>query len=288
MQEGDNGAARRWLALAGCAMGMTAASPALADESPFAAVYMTDVLPKGSMEVEQWLTWEHKRPFQSYDHLAGRTEFEMGVAKDFQLALYANYDYRRIRPFDPADADESTNSLDFTSVSAEAVYQVTDPYTHPIGFALYVEPSIGADVRELEAKLLFDSYFLDDRLVLAVNLALEYEWEREGGEWHKGSEVTLLAGLAYRIAPRWHAGLEFKASREIDGLTLLQKAEAAADSFFVGPTLHYAERKWWATLGAQAQLPWAKNLSGAPGETVDGYAHEEPRYSLRLRIGVPL
>ncbi len=42
------------------------------------------------------------------------------------------------------------------------------------------------------------------------------------------------------------------------------------------------------TLGVQAQLPWAQNLSGTPGETVGGFAHEEERLRVQLRIGVAL
>ena len=182
------------------------AAPAFADETPFAAIYTTDLLPAGGMEVEQWLTVENGRPFESWHNVAGRTEFEYGVTNRLQLALYANYDYRRVRPFDVRADDARETDLHVKSVSGEAIYRLLSSYAHPIGLALYVEPAIGPDFREIEAKLLIDKRFLDDRLVIAANPIVEYEWEREADGWHKNTELQLLAGAAYRLAPGWFGG----------------------------------------------------------------------------------
>lgn len=268
--------------------GTAAATPAFADETPFAYVYTTDILPKGGMEIEQWLTANNGRPFESWHTIGGRTEFEYGVTNKLQLALYANYDYTRVRPFDTRAADARETDLKFTSVSGEAIYRLMSPYTHPVGLALYVEPAIGPGFREIEAKLLIDSHFLDDRLIVAMNPIVEYEWEREGTGWSKHTELQLLLGAAYRLAPGLFGGVEFKAKRELDGVSAFGNADPAADSFSAGPTLHYAKGEWWATLGVQAQLPWARTLNGEALETVNGFAHEEPRYSVRLRFGVEL
>lgn len=263
---------------------------ALADESPFAAIYTTDILPKGGMEIEQWMTWENGRPFESFDRLAGRTEFEYGVTNDFQQSFYLNYDYVRIRPEGPLAGDGAKDKLKFTSVSAESIYRITDAYTHPIGFALYLEPGIGPDNREIEAKILLDSHFLDDRLIIAINPILEWEWERDnsGEPFERATELTLIAGASYRFAPAWYGGFEFEAKREGDGLLFGDAFHKAADSFRIGPTLHYGQDNWWVTAGYLAQLPWAANLNGELGETVDGFAHEVPRHSLRIRFGIEL
>lgn len=259
-----------------------------ADESPFSSIYTTDVLPAGGKEIEQWLTWENGRPFETYNRLEGRTEFEYGFTNDFQGALYLNYDWIKNTPKTP-DADTGfEDDTHFTGVSGELIYRLTDPYTHPLGFALYVEPLIGADKREIEFKALVQKNFLDDRLVLAGNGVLEYEWTKEGREWEHNTEAKFLLGLSYRVAPNWFAGAEFQYKREFDGHVFSGESEAAADSFFLGPTLHYTQENWWLTLAAQAQLPTAGNLNGELNETVDGYAHEEPRLSLRLRFGIEL
>lgn len=277
-----------WIMALPLIAGIVAAPGAKADETPFAYVYTTDTQPAGSVEIEQWLTYENGRPSESWNHVQGRTELEYGLTNRLQTALMFNYDWLRVRPHGPAAADSAADDFSYTSTGAELVYQLTDSYTHPVGVAVYFEPSYGSDNQEIETKLLFDSHFLDDRLIAAANLILEYEWEREDGDWHKDTELTLAAGLGYRFAPGWSAALEFKAKREFDGIAILQHASAAADSFTVGPTLHYAQEGWWASLGLQEQLPWASNLSGETGETAGGFAHEEPRTALRLRVGVEL
>ena len=273
-----------------CLAQFFAASGALADESPFSAIYTTETLPAGAKEMEQWLTWEHRRPYESWNRLAGRTEFEYGVTNRFQVALYANYDWIRVRPHSPLAGDEATNRTKFTSVSAEAIYRFTDSYTHPVGFAVYVEPGYGANTREVEVKVMLDSHFLDNRLTLAINPVIEWEWEREhsGAPFERATELTLLAGLSYNFSPGLYGGVEFEAKREGDGALLGESVHPAADSFRVGPTLHYGHGRWWMTVGALAQLPWAGTLNNEPGEVVNGFAHEVPRFSLRLRFGLAL
>lgn len=262
----------------------------LADESPFAAIYTTDILPKGGMEIEQWMTWENGRPQESFNHLTGRTEFEYGVTDNFQQAFYLNYDYLNVRPEGPLALDDPQDRAKFTSVSGESIYRLADPYTHPVGVALYLEPAIGPDVREIEAKILLDSHFLDDRLIFAVNPIVEWEWQRDhtGLPFERGTELTLIAGASYRFAPGWFGGVEFEAKREGDGALFGDAFHPAADSFRIGPTLHYAQDNWWVTLGWLAQLPTAAQLNDEPGEVVDGFAHEVARHSVRIRFGIEL
>lgn len=283
------------LALTAAILAAAGTSPALADESPFGTLYTTDTLPAGAAEVEQWATWKSGKPHESYSRLEGRTEYEYGVTSDFQLAGYANYKWTYQRPAGgPSDSE-----AEFTSVSAEAIYRLWDPYTHPFGVALYLEPAIGSGLREIEAKLLLQKNFLDDRLVLAANAVLEQEWEHADADlsaapgspeavahWDKETELKFLIGASYRVASNWSAGAEFEVKREYDGLLVWDHAAAAADSYFFGPTLHYAAENYFVTLSTQAQLPWAANLSGEPGETVNGFAHEEERYRAQLRIGI--
>ena len=282
-----------WVVVGAMIAGTFCAPSASADESPFARVYTTDTLPAGASEIEQWVSWLGGKSHQSYQTLQGRTEYERGITNNFQLSAYANYAWLHDVP--------GESHTRFTGVSAEAIWRIWDVYTHPIGIALYLEPSIGPGSREIEAKLLLQKNFLDDRLVVAANGVLEHEWERDDADpaappgspdasahWGKGTELKLLLGAAYRFAPNWSAGAEFEAKREFDGLLIWDNSTAAADSFFVGPTLHYANRDYFLTVGVQAQLPWASNLSGEPGETVNGFAHEEERYRVQLRIGIEI
>src|SRR5437867_7204798 len=72
-----------------CAAVLSAA--ATAGESPFGYVYTTDTHPRGTREIEQWLTQRYDQSRGDYDLWQGRTEFEYGVSDRLQTALYLNY-----------------------------------------------------------------------------------------------------------------------------------------------------------------------------------------------------
>src|SRR5258705_1822135 len=184
--------------------------PPRADESPFASIYTTEILPRGASEVEQWATWANSKPDERFDEVAGRTEVEYGVTGRFQLAIYANYSWTRIQPNGPGAPDGAVDTTRFNGFSAEAIYQVLNPYTDPFGFALYLEPAIGPGERALEAKLLFQKNFLDDQLIFAANFNLEYVWARDAaaGIWDHETALEFYLGASYRFAPGWFGGVE--------------------------------------------------------------------------------
>jgi len=99
-------------------------SPARADESPFASIYTTEILPQSAGEVEQWATWASSKPDEQFDELVGRTEVEYGITNKFQLALYANYSWTKIVPKGPGAPDGPVDTTRFNGFSAEAIYQM--------------------------------------------------------------------------------------------------------------------------------------------------------------------
>src|SRR3954463_4218668 len=68
-------------------------SPAMADESPFASIYTTEVMPAGTAELEQWLTWASDKIQERFDTVQGRSELEYGFSDRFLGSLYANYEW---------------------------------------------------------------------------------------------------------------------------------------------------------------------------------------------------
>jgi hypothetical protein len=257
---------------------------ARADESPFAYTYLTEVLPQGEIEVEQWLTWKHKKPQEKFDVLEGRTEIEYGFTNRFLGALYLNYEHVNIEPEGPGAPNGAENTTKFTGVNAEFIYQVWSPFTDPFGFALYAEPAIGDGERALEFKLLFQKNFLEDRLVFATNFIFEFEWEHEEeeDEWEREAAFEINIGLAYRVAPGWFLGAELLNENAYEG----HFEHAEVSSWYVGPAVHYASQNWWATLGFYKQLPWASNHTDEPELTSHGYVVDAERTRLRFRLGV--
>jgi hypothetical protein len=278
------------------------ANAAIAGEYPFGYVYTTDTHPRGARELEQWLTWRHGQSRGDYDAWLYRTEVEYGVTDNLQAALYLNYSHVnafRNRPDDTTgpgafvpdavDPQARYRHTFFESISNEWIWRLLSPYKDPLGLALYIEPTYGPHKRELEGKIILQKNFLEDRLIWAANLTAAQEKENFHGQWEREGELELTTGLAYRFAPRWHAGLEYRHHRGYEG-SGFSKAKRAYSANFLGPTLHYAERSWWITATFLTQLANARGYTDEAREDIIGgrfYGEHHERHELRIRLGIP-
>ncbi|HJS85417.1 MAG TPA: DUF6662 family protein [Acetobacteraceae bacterium] len=281
-----------------------------ADEPLFGYTYTTDLLPRGKWELEQWATTGLGQSRGDYKLLGLREEVEYGLTNNFQVALYANWFHVSANrngvegatggPGVPESADPARpySSTRFDSVSFESIWRLLSPYKDPIGLALYLEPTIGPGVKELEGKLILQKNFMDDRLVWAANLTVEPEWERQPGnpfvdpfdpEFHsrleKATVLEFTTGLSYRFAPSWFAGLEFRNHNEFSGIGFAHPEHSA---FFLGPNVHYAAERFWATLAVLPQLPFARAYNEAQRAVRVGgriFGNEHPGLEIRLRVG---
>jgi hypothetical protein len=147
------------------------------------------------------------------------------------------------------------------------------------------------DVFSFETILLAQKYFMEGQLVVAANLGIEatdakrapidnlppdFEWPT----FHEMEiEVSASAGVTYRIAPSWFIGAEtlYQSERE---------TEVGQERWSVqaGPTVHYASKKWWAT------LTYFQQLAGGPEYPGQEYSNlhlvEKTKYEARLKIGI--
>jgi hypothetical protein len=281
-------------------------SIAKAEESHFGYVYTTDLLPQGAKEVEQWATWRHQKADGYFDQIDGRTEFEYGLTDKLQVAFYANYAWSRAYhngPFgettppeplsyDKPGPEDHYNAVRFVGFSAEAIYRLWSPYSDPLGVAVYVEPTIGPAFRELEAKLILQKNFLDDRLVTALNLTYAPEWRYDTVEddpkrkaWGYETDVNANIAASYRFAPNWSAGFELINEHEYNSYTFSKESN---DGYFFGPVIHYGGKKFFVTATFLEQLPWASEHSDTvPGAIVDRriYDNDFEKYRLRIKVG---
>ncbi len=282
------------------AVTLSFAVPTFAGESPFGYVYTTDTHPRGEREIEQWLTRRHGQSRGDYDLWQARTEFEYGITDRLQTALYLNYDH--VSAFhnradgttgpgafvpDSVDPDARYRRTFFQSFSNEWIYRVLSPYKDPIGLALYIEPTWGPDERELETKLILQKNFLEDRLVWAANLTAAAEKERFHGAWENEGELEFTTGLAYQVAPGWHAGLEYRHHRGYEGRGFSAAKRVYAVNF-IGPSVHYASRKWWLTATFLSQIANAKAYNDEAREDLIGgrfYGEHHERNELRIKVG---
>jgi len=273
--------------------GTFAASSAQADERYFGYVYSAEPMPKGETETEFWITDRRGKDEGHYDAQDYRIELEHGFTDRLTVAGYANFQSHNVHGM--AGEEDIDRDFAFKGLSAEFKYNVLSPYKDGFGLTLYAEPGwskihSGSGERgteyELELKLLLQKNFLDDRLIWGTNLVFEPEWEKEveieeGGEreveWEKELKLEVTTGLSYRIAPGWFAGVEGRYSSVYPDWTDGLDREAYAIS--AGPTVHYAGKKWWATL---SYLP---QLFGAPSPNGSRSLDEFEKREVRLLVG---
>jgi len=288
-------------------------APAYADEPLFGYVYTTDVLPQGQREVEQWATLREGRANGEFHVWQGRTEFSYGVTNNFQLSAYLNYAHADVfhdapdgTTLPPEIFAEYTTGPDdhfrewrSEGISVEGIYRFFSPYTTDgWGLALYVEPTIASNTRGLETRLLLQRNFADDRLVIAANLTLAYEWRRLPGDpsadpdseeflrhWDKETDVNLGLGVSYRFRPNWSIGGEFLNEREWAGLNPFDSSRRMNSVYYIGPNIHYGGEHFFATVTALAQVPWGTDFTDS-GAVIDGISNADDFENYRLRVKV--
>lgn len=281
------------------AMGI--ANSVQASEALFTHTYLAETLPKGAMEVEQWLTQRSDKSQGTYELSQYRTEFEYGVTDRWTLAVYANaYRVEAERDNSTAsrnnytaapggDGDEVTGGgpvtfgshvpyfeslplpsskyveSDFESISVESIFQFKSPYQDGYGLAAYTEVTYGSKTKELELKLLYQKNLMDDDLILATNAVLEFENEKWAGvgSGEREVELQLTGGASYRLAPNWRLGLELRNQRGYEGAYSVSSQYRNYSAWFAGPTLHYGDKNLSVTVGYQQQLPYATAYSDA-------------------------
>jgi hypothetical protein len=307
----------KFCALAALGMAIAGSTPAKADEPLFGYIYTTDLLPKGQKEIENWTTLREGRSNGDFHLFQNRTEVSYGATSNFQISGYMNLAYGNVKHDGPDGstippevfADYNSTSTGrfrkfrFESASLEAIYRFSSPYTSPIGAAIYLEPSIGPRTKELEARLILQKNFIDDKLVFAFNATLGYEWRRLHGDpeadpttidfrSHIDKETDINFGLAgsYRFAPGWSFGAEIQNEREFAGLDPFKADHRTNLAWYSGPTLHYGGRHFFATFTTLFQLPWAHDYAESDpmqDAVIHGISNADDfeKYRFRVKVG---
>lgn len=294
----------RLLAAALSLAALSALPQAHAGESQFGWIYTADLHPKGKSELEQKLFLQHGQSRGQYDNLRIQTEYERGMSDNWQLALYVNSRainaYRNgvdgetsgpnVDPPQGFDTSKRYRNSTVETVSVESIWRLKNPVTDGYGLALYLEPEIGPHEREMEGKIILQKNFLDDRLVVAGNITAQIEREKppHTSTIERATVLDLTAGVSYRFANNWSAGLETRNHNEFEGYGYGRQEHSA---WFLGPNIHYAARKWWVTAAWRHQLPVVHAFTAEQRDVVVGdriYGSEHARNEFMLKFGFPL
>jgi hypothetical protein len=255
-------------------------SVASADERRFTYVYEPEVLPRGSVELEQWVTLRTQRTGGGevqqtrYRQWEFREEVEYGVTDRYSVSLYLNATAEQFRDVSATPA-KNTSIATFTGVSLENRYQLLNPANHAVGLTLYVEPRFSGVTAELEQMLILGQRIGDWKW--ALNLSHATEW---GNHWReKEGEVELSFGLARDLGHHWSLGVEFRNHNELPDYSRWENT-----AFFLGPVVSYRREHFWATLTLLPQI-YGRNFLGDPDghHSLDLAGHE--RLNARLIFG---
>ncbi len=288
-------------------MASTAFTASHAGEGIFGFVYPLDTQPKGKFEFEQRADFTHGQATGMYNFGQYRSELEYGLTDDVQIAGYINaYSISAKNNYTnpemcenkipctagfavPERAHDNPSFKQFRvdGGSLELVWRILNPVISPVGVGLYVEPTLGKLEDSLEWRLLLQSNFMDDRLIFALNFLYEPEKEKyDNAGTIRNSMGDILYGVSYRFAPNWSAAIEGRYHTDHDGYYFNKHTQTAN---FIGPTLHYASQKWWAT------GTWRYQINGKCYN--DGTADCQPGYDLvsdnhgrnqfMLKVGFP-
>lgn len=262
-------------ALVLCTASLAAATAAATDRH-FTYTYETGVLNPGAVELEPWTTSRFGRT-NYYHRFDQRLEFEVGLAPGLQTSIYWNFSSTSANVLRPDGTLGRSNSTEFSSVSSEWKYKLTDPVANGLGSALYFEFTVGPKIAELEAKLLFDKHYRS--WIFAGNLIGAREWEFEGpGETERETELAVTLAAGYAVTPRIFVGAEAWQLNELQG------SELETSVLFAGPVAAYAADGWWSALSVMPQL--ASFAERTPGSRLD-LTHQE-RLQTRLLFGIHL
>jgi hypothetical protein len=264
----------------------SSAAPALrADEHLFGFVRGAETLPAGKTELYQFTTLRAGKDTGNYRAWDFESEAEYGFSDQLQgsVSLLQNYFHTK----DVPDLDDG-NHYHLAGIEASAKYRFKSPFKD--GYGLAIRPEIGFrrydDVGGLlehelllGAMLIYQHNYLDDTLVFSANAGFDFTWGKLPAEDYD-HELLLDTGfgLSYRFAPNWFAGVESTYHAEFPHFDLSNHEH---DVVFTGPSLHFAARRWWATLTWVYQV-WG---NGVDEPIVHKTYAEETRNEYRLKVG---
>ena len=284
---------------------------AFAGEGNFGWLYTLDIQPKGKFEFEQRIDHTTGQATGTYELTTLRSEVEYGLSNDVQIAAYLNStrihaSKNYINPDvcsngTPCTAgfgvsseyNDGGNTFDrwdaIDGFSGEIIWRILNPLTSPVGVGIYIEPTIGKLQDSLEFKLITQSNFLDDKLILATNLSYEIEKEHyTDGDDNiiRQSHVDLNYGASYHFADNWSAGLEGRLHNDFAGYQLQHHIQFAN---FIGPNIHYGAKDFWVTAAWRYQThglcygEGTGDCNAVTGKVSDDHG----RNQFIVKVGVP-
>jgi hypothetical protein len=213
-------------------------SEALAGVRHFGFVYEAPTSAAGSVEMENWISWNRTTNPADADEVAFRHELEIGLTDRFQASVYlADWFYEH-------SADRSGTVYEDSAL--ELIYNFSNPVIDPVAVSVYQEYKGGYRLFEWESKIILQKNI--GRWIFAYNATIEAVWSGIGLAEHEG-EISQALGASYEINPRMSIGLEMLHEVVLPGWHTSEHVQ----NFFVGPNMSYRRGRWFVTSSLLAQ-----------------------------------
>ena len=218
------------------------------------------------------------------------TEIEHGFTDRFQASLSIEQRYIYNKGVDgDRDALDDTDAYRFGGLTASGKYRFLSPFKDPVGLAARVEggylwhdevDGLVQHERYIKPEIDLQKDFLEDRLMCVANLGVEWAWGKQPAEQYpKELAFEGATGVAYRFAPNWFIGGEIHTRWEYPQFDFDNFEHRV---YYAGPSIHYSQKNWWATLTWNYQI-YGKGVD----EPADGQTFaEETRHIFRLKVGL--
>lgn len=249
-----------------------------AQDRYFARTYNTNILPKGSIDLEFWHTSRIGHKGQFFHAQDQRMEVEVGLGGNVQTAFYFNRYQKRF-----STSGEGTSVTNEVGFSNEWKWKVSKPFAK-LNATVYGEWGIkGGDELELETKLILDKWVGKNIFALNAIYELEKEFEWEAGKVHSDNwEMPVEFDIAYMYNLKPAIGLGF----EIRNRNAIAKGKGWEYAvLFGGPTLNFRGNNWFVIANYQPQWGNVHKTSEAPYSKV---LDAQERAEARILIGISI
>jgi hypothetical protein len=264
----------------------------LAGENAWVYVQGTDVRPKGSVEMKITDRWRIGKDHGDYSFHDIRPNIELGITNKWTVsatALFYGHNYSVEDPdLNPMFETQTAaggrfNKSQYAGYSYNTKYNILSPYKDFIGLSVGFQFQgleqyrlDGGDIEQKSyiPKIWLQKNWLDDTLTVAINFQTEFERRKSPGILEEEIAFDGSIGVSYRVAPKHFIGFEYRRQEdhlspfntetgqydepslkpsEFD-LTNIKLGSRHQYGQYIGPSYHYAERSWWATVGILMQV----------------------------------
>ena len=278
------------------ALGVMLASSLHGDEGLWVYAQGTDTRPEGTWELKLSSISRLGKDSGDYTFHDFRPEIEYGISDRLTLSfegIFFHHDYSvddpDLNPMFETQGGEGGHfdSTQLAGFETSIKYNLLSPYQHRVGFSLgfayeyrqrYRLDGAAIDQHSWVPIVYLQKNFLDDTLVLGMKTKVELELRKSPGVKEEEIAPDLAIGLSYRIAPRWFVGLEARYQSdflepeeegappptdpsEFTSLANFRVGLQYQWAYYAGPTVHYARKGWWWTLGALWQIEGGGDVS---------------------------